>query len=77
MHCSFVVGGIRSEGTLKQKDTLLIPDVNWVQIETSLSAIGITRCSAWVHLANMHKLIRELSTMQLEGLNNELVYFGI
>jgi hypothetical protein len=38
----------------------------------SLSATGITRCSAWVHLGNINYI-----KYQLQGLNTELVYFGI
>jgi hypothetical protein len=48
-------------------------------ILTSLSATVITRCSAWVHLGNINytgiKYQQEYITLQ--GLNTELVYFGI
>jgi hypothetical protein len=45
-----------------------------LSLRTSLSATGITRCSAWVHLWNIHNYT---AYHQLQGLNTDLVYFGI
>jgi hypothetical protein len=47
--------------------------------KTSLSATGITRCSAWVHLGNINYTARVHNIMYSWYLNTELpvVYFGI
>jgi hypothetical protein len=59
------------------------------KLQTSLSATGITRFSAWVHLGNINymgiKHQQEYITLctlvlvpvTLQGLNTELIYFGI